>query len=178
MKILVIADIDEFHWEQGPGQADILVSCGDVVDQVILEAAEAYGCQTIFSVKGNHDSNVPFPDPIIDLHKQTAEHRGLLFGGLNGSWRYKPRGAIMYDQKEIFDLLSEFPRVDVFISHNSPKGIHDKNDEVHIGFDALHDYITNRKPRLLIHGHQHVDAETKIHQTRVIGIYGHKMIEV
>ncbi len=68
MRILVIADVDDFHWRHGTGRADVLLSCGDVSDQVILEAAEAYGCETILAVKGNHDNNEPFPKPIIDLH--------------------------------------------------------------------------------------------------------------
>ena len=48
-----------FHWKHGAGQADLVVSCGDVADQVILEAAEAYSCKTIFAVKGNHDPAHP-----------------------------------------------------------------------------------------------------------------------
>lgn len=39
MKILAIADIDDFHWNYGSGQADVLLSCGDVSDQVIEERA-------------------------------------------------------------------------------------------------------------------------------------------
>ena len=45
MKILVLADIDDFHWKAGTGQADLVVSCGDVADQVIFEAAEAHAGQ-------------------------------------------------------------------------------------------------------------------------------------
>lgn len=43
MKLLVLADIDDLHWHHGTGQADLIISCGDVYDQVILEAANAYG---------------------------------------------------------------------------------------------------------------------------------------
>jgi len=90
MRLLAIADIDDLHWKHGTGQADVLLSCGDVSDQVILEAAEAFRCQSIFAVKGNHDSNTPFAELIIDLHLQTREIRGFRFGGLNGSWKYNP----------------------------------------------------------------------------------------
>ena len=173
MKILAIADIDDFHWTHGSGQADLLLSCGDVSDQVILEAAEAFGCQVIFAVKGNHDSNAPFVKPIADLHLQTQEHDGLTFGGLNGSWKYKPRGHFLYDQWEVEDFVSTLPAVDVFLSHNSPRGIHDKEDEVHYGFDGLNSYIARAKPKMLIHGHQHVARETVVAETRVIGVYGH-----
>jgi uncharacterized protein len=177
MKLLILADIDDFHWKHGPGQADIIVSCGDVSDQVILEAAHAYACSTIFAVKGNHDTDEAFEKPIIDLHLKVCEHGGIRFGGFQGSWRYKPRGHFLYDQEEVQDLLGNFPPVDIFLSHNSPRGIHDKDDEVHYGFDALNTFITKAKPQLVIHGHQHVDKETRINETRVIGVYGYKLIE-
>lgn len=178
MEILAIADIDDFHWKHGTGQADVLLSCGDVCDQVILEAAEARGCGTILAVKGNHDSNAPFADPIVDLHRQVYEHCGVRFGGLNGSWRYKPRGYFLYDQEEVELILADFPAVDIFLSHNSPRGTHDKEDEVHYGFDALNTYIAQQKPSILVHGHQHVDVETRAGETRVIGLYGQKLIEI
>ena len=114
MRILAIADIDDFHWKHGSGQADVLLSCGDVSDQVILEAAEAHGCQSVFAVKGNHDSNAPFGELITDLHLQTREVNGFSFGGLNGSWKYKPRGHFLYDQREVDGFLSAFPPVDIF----------------------------------------------------------------
>jgi len=41
MRVLILADIDAFSWTHDGGQADILVSCGDVCDRVILEAAAA-----------------------------------------------------------------------------------------------------------------------------------------
>jgi hypothetical protein len=44
MKILAISDIDDLDWKHGGDEADVLLSCGDISDQVILEAAEAYAC--------------------------------------------------------------------------------------------------------------------------------------
>ena len=114
MKILVISDIVEFHWEYGTGRADMLVSCGDVSNQVILEAAESYQCNTILAVQGNHDSNTPFPQPITDMHLQIKEIHGLRFGGLRGSWKYKPRGHFLFEQWEVEKYLSNFPSVDIF----------------------------------------------------------------
>ena len=178
MKILAIADIDDFHWNHGPGQADVLLSCGDVSDQVILEAANAYNCQVIFAVKGNHDTPERFAKSIVDLHLQTSEYAGFRFGGLNGSWKYKPRGHYLYEQGEVENFLLAFPAVDVFLSHNSPRGIHDKEDGVHYGFDGLNAYLAKAKPKLLIHGHQHVERETVVDETRVLCVYGYKIIEV
>lgn len=176
MKLLILADIDDFHWKHGTGQADALLSCGDVCDQVILEASRAYGCSLIFAVKGNHDSNAPFAEPIVDLHLQVRKAMNFSFGGLNGSWRYKPRGYFLYEQAEVEGFLRSFPPVDILLSHNSPRRIHDREDEVHYGFDGMNAYIQRVKPKVLIHGHQHVDKETLIEGTRVIGVYGQKLI--
>ena len=178
MKLLILADIDDFQWKHGVGHADVLLSCGDVPDQVILGAAEAYRCSLILAVKGNHDSNSPFPKPIVDLHLQVQEHGGISFGGMNGSWRYKPRGHFLYSQAEAQGFLAAFPQVDIFLSHNSPRGIHDQNDGVHYGFEALNTYINRVKPRILIHGHQHTNMESQVKETRIIGVYGHRLIEI
>jgi uncharacterized protein len=102
----------------------------------------------------------------------------MSFGGLNGSWKYKPRGHFLYEQLEVTHWLSGFPAVNIFVSHNSPRYIHDQEDEVHCGFHGLRRYIERTQPRLLIHGHQHRNVETMISNTRVIGVYGWKLLRV
>jgi Icc-related predicted phosphoesterase len=178
MKLLVLADIDDLHWKHGSGHADILLSCGDVSDPVILEAAQAYRCSIILAIKGNHDTNAAFPKPIVDLHLRVLEHAGIIFGGMNGSWQYKSQAHFLYSQAEAQALLAAFPRVDIFLSHNSPRGIHDKDDGVHLGFEALNAYIRKVMPGILIHGHQHANAESLVEGTRVIGVYRYRLIEV
>ena len=178
MKILAIADIDDLYCTNGPGRADILLSCGDVCDQVILDAAEACGAGKVFAIKGNHDRDVPFADPIIALHLNVVEHDGLTFGGLNGCWKYKSHGPFLYEQSEVDQMLETLSAVDVLICHNSPRGIHDRDDKVHFGFDALNTYIERCQPKMLIHGHQHVNTETQVGGTRVIGVYGNRLIDI
>jgi len=178
MKLLVLADIDGFHWHGGSGRADALLALGDMADTVILEAAEAWQCPAVFAVKGNHDSESPFPEPIIDLHLRSSDLGGLRFGGLNGCWQYKPRGPFLYYQEEAESFMAAFPAVDIFISHNSPRRIHDREDEVHTGFSALNSYIDRAAPRLLLHGHQHVDKETQAGRTVVIGVFGWRAIKI
>jgi Icc-related predicted phosphoesterase len=178
MRVLVLADIDEFQWKHGPGHANAVLSCGDVADGVILEAAQSHGCLAIYAVKGNHDGRGAFPHTIENLHLTICEFWGLRLGGLQGAWRYKPVGNFLYDQEEIVELLGTMPPVDILVCHNSPRKVHDKEDEVHYGFDGLNEYIERAKPKLLIHGHQHVNKETLVGQTRVVGVYGHKVIEV
>lgn len=178
MKLLVLADIDDLRWRGGRGRADALLALGDIPDAVILQAAEGWQCPTVLAVKGNHDADVPFPAPVVDLHLRTVELGGLKFGGLNGCLQYKPRGQFLYYQEEVEAFLETFPAVDIFLSHNSPRGVHDREDDVHTGFIALNTYIERAAPRLLLHGHQHLERETRVGATRVIGVYGWKVIEV
>jgi len=178
MRLLVISDIDDLSWKFGQGHADILLSCGDIFDQVIIEAAQAYHCSRILAVKGNHDPDTSFPLPIMDMHIQTVGYNGFRFGGLNGSWRYKSRGQFLYSQDEVESMLAGFPSVDIFLSHNSPSGTHNRDDGIHYGFDALNAYIERTKPKLVIHGHQHVNSESRIEDTRIIGVYGYRLIEL
>jgi uncharacterized protein len=177
MRLLVIADIEDLSWKHGEGEADVLLSCGDVSDQVILEAADAFKCQAIFAVKGNHDSVDPFPEPIVDLHRFSKKYLSVTFGGFNGSWKYKPRGHYLYDQSEVEGYLANFPETDIFISHNSPRGIHDRNDGIHTGFNGLTSYIARAKPNIFVHGHHHVNKESTCGETQVIGVHGCRQIQ-
>jgi len=106
MRILALADIDATRWKWETGAADVVVSCGDVPPELMLEAAEAYNCGRILAVKGNHDSAAPFPERITDLHLRRAN------------------------------------------------------------------------PKILIHGHQHVSKETEVEGTRVIGVCGHRIVDL
>lgn len=177
MKILVIADFERFSWGSEVQDADLLLSCGDVPEEVILQAAEDTGCERVFAVKGNHDKRAGFPDPIVDVHLSMEEFRDVKIGGFNGCLRYKPRGHFLYEESEVKRLMRAMPAVDIFIAHNSPRGIHDRNDGVHEGFKAFNKYIEDHIPSLLIHGHQHVSTESRLGDTRVIGVYGHQLLD-
>lgn len=178
MNFQIIAD-DEFAALHTPEcSADVLISLGDMPVSVILEVAHRCACKTILAVKGNHDSAEPFPNPVHDLHLRTVEFGGLMFGGFCGSWKYKPKGHHLFEQEEVERSLASFPPVDVFIAHNSPRLIHDRDDEVHLGFVAFSNYIARAKPRLFLHGHQHHNIETQIGDTRIIGVFGQRLLDI
>jgi uncharacterized protein len=178
MNLLIIAD-DEFVGRRVPDcAADLLISCGDMPDEVILQVAGKCGCQGILAVKGNHDSSAPFQPPIRDLHLSTFHFQGSTFNGFCGSWKYKPKGNYLFEQSEVEQSLASFPAVDVFIAHNSPRLIHDRDDEVHLGFVAFSNYIARASPRLFLHGHQHHEVDTTVGQTRIVGTFGHRFLAV
>ncbi|MHA3774867.1 metallophosphoesterase family protein [Verrucomicrobiota bacterium sgz303538] len=178
MTILVIADDEELMKKLPDVEAEVLVSCGDLPEPTIRLAAQRCRCKVILAVKGNHDNSAPFEPPIIDLHLRSYTFRGVNFGGFCGAWKYKPRGNYLFQQSEVESALSTFPSVDVFVSHNSPRMIHDRDDEVHIGFNAFNSYISRARPRWLLHGHQHLNIESSVGATRVVGIYGHRFIVI
>ncbi len=178
MTALILADIDDIHWHGDTGNADLLISCGDVDDNLIEEAAQAYGCQTILAVRGNHDRSATFARSIVDLHLHRVEVQGLSFGGFQGSWKYKPRGNYLYEQDEVEKALKEFPAVDIFVAHNSPLRVHDKEDETHYGFDGFKHSIRVRRPMIFLHGHQHFRVQTRVEDTVVIGAYGAQLFEL
>jgi Icc-related predicted phosphoesterase len=178
MTALIIAD-DEFVVRRIPKvKADILISCGNIPNDVIYGVAALCMPTQIFAVKGHHDTCTNFPEDITDLHKNTTSFHGVRFGGFCGSWKYKPKGNFLFEQAEVEEALKEFPEVDVFISHNSPRLIHDREDELHYGFVAYTNYITRTKPRLFLHGHQRISAETNLGTTKIIGTYGHRFLVI
>jgi Icc-related predicted phosphoesterase len=178
MTALVIADDELVANELPEASADLLVSCGDLPDDVILRAAARCGCRHILAVKGNHDSGAPFPPPILDLHLRTVRFHGLVFGGFCGAWKYKPVGHHLFDEAQVETNLASFPAVDVFVAHNSPRLVHDRDDEVHVGFAAFTNYVTRTRPRFFLHGHQHQHQQDLLGSTWVIGTYGHRFVVV
>src|SRR4051794_5327589 len=111
MTLLVIAD-DEYVAKKVPAMpADVLISCGDLADDTILEIANRCGCRQTLAVKGNHDSSGPFRPPIRDMHLTTFHFQGLTFGGFCGSWKYKPRGNYLFEQLEVETSLAAQPPV-------------------------------------------------------------------
>ncbi len=178
MKLLVIADDELMDVKLPDITADVLVSCGDLPDSLILKVAAHARCQIILAVKGNHDLPMPFPAPIIDLHLGTHVIDSIIFGGFNGCWKYKPRGNFLYENDEVSQKLSSFPPVDVFVAHNSPSGMHERDGDTHRGFDAFNEYIARAHPRIFFHGHQHIDAETMAGTTKVLGVNRYRYVEL
>ena len=178
MRTLIIADDDEIADLINPCEVDLLISLGDLSDITILEVAKKVNARRIYAVKGNHDSGEAFPEPIVNLHRVVKISGGTAFGGFCGCWRYQPRGFHLFEQKEVFDLMSHMSEVDVFIAHDSPRGIHERNQRTHFGFDAFTEYINTFQPPLFLHGHQHVNSVSKMGRTEVLGVFGYKFMDL
>jgi predicted phosphodiesterase len=101
MNLLIIADDESLRPQIPDCDVDVLVSCGDLPDELIFQVAKKCHCKEIVAVKGNHDSSAAFPAPIRDLHLTVFQFRDVKFGGFCGSWKYKPRGNYLFENTEV-----------------------------------------------------------------------------
>ena len=178
MRILILADDIDALKRLPADPVDVVVSCGDLPDEIMLEAADHVRASSVLAVKGNHDRSGAFMDGIVDLHLQAVSVGDTTFGGFCGSWRYKSRGHFLFEDYEVDRALKAFPPVDVFVAHNSPRHVHDQDDDVHYGFTAFAQYIREHQPKFFLHGHQHVTERTRMGSTWVVGTYGFQYLEI
>ena len=187
MKILAIADRAPkesisaiLEREQN---VDLICTLGDLDYFSLVELKNIHNIPKI-GVYGNHCSGNYFDElGIKNMNLKTFEHKGLVFGGFEGSVRYKDDPyASMYTQEEANKMLSDFPYVDVMLCHCPPYGINDVPNEIsHQGFKALREYIEKCKPKYLLHGHTYPDTNNIVteHQgTKIIYVFSDKIIEI
>ena len=201
MKVLSVSDvivpiIYSSYVQEKYGHVDLVLACGDLpyyYQEFIISLLN----RPLFFVRGNHDpiieygegGNRTYPHGGIDLHRRVVRYKGLLLAGIEGSERYKQRGHFQYTQSEmwrhVFSLVPGFlynrvrygKFLDVFVTHASPWGIHDKSDRAHRGIKAFRWLLSVFQPRYHFHGHIHVYrpdtvTETIFNQTRVLNTYG------
>ncbi|WPS85284.1 metallophosphoesterase (plasmid) [Brevibacillus halotolerans] len=180
MKALVLSDLQGIEYREWmnfiniePSLFDILLFLGDI-DQMLLKAiTEKFSSKQKIGVLGNHDfyGDLEYYG-IENIHGKSISINGLTIAGIEGSIKYKNEKAPMFTQKEASMICEQLPNADVLISHNSPLGIHDKQDMAHEGFEGVIKYIETKQPSYALHGHQHVDKRTLLGTTQVVGIYG------
>ena len=87
----------------------------------------------------------------------------------------------MYTQDEVYDILANYPQVDIFITHCPPRGINDEDEIAHQGFDALLQYIDQKPPKVLLHGHTYPDEANLVKQhgpTKIEYTYGYRILDL
>jgi Icc-related predicted phosphoesterase len=162
-------------------EIDVVCTLGDL-DLYEIQQLESVQLPK-FGVYGNHCSgNYLDQLGIINLHLKVYSFGGLLWGGFEGSVRYKDdQYAKMYSQEEAISLLENFPYVDVLLTHSPPFGINDASDTAHQGFHALKSYIDTKKPKYLLHGHTYPTVEnliTKYQETEIIYVSADKIVSI
>ena len=124
----------------------------------------------------------------------TGKERPLLMAGVSGSLKYN-NGLCQYSDFEMkLKLIKMFPKLlknkkkygtylDIFLTHATPRHIHDHEDPCHKGFECFNWFIEKFKPTYMIHGHIHLYdmREERIgvyNNTTVINAYAHHILEI
>lgn len=129
---------------------------------------------------------------IIITDVKTGKKRPLLITGASGCMRYN-KGQNQYTDNEMFlRLLMLMPgliwnkikygrAVDIFLTHAPPKGIGDRPDRCHRGFESFLWFMKKFSPDVMVHGHVHIydnrtQRESQYLKTKVINVFGHYSI--
>ncbi len=207
MKILAVSDrvLEQLyapHVRQRYSDIDLIIGCGDVPFYYLEFLLSALDVPLLY-VRGNHDTVPQYTvdgrvitsvQGGLDLHGHVVELNGLVFAGLEGSMRYRPKAPLMYTESEMrWEALRLLPQLlwrrlrygnplDVLVTHSPPYGIHDRSDLAHTGFRVFGEIVRIFKPRYLLHGHVHVyrqDATriTDVGNTKVINVYPYLVLD-
>ena len=177
-KVLVIADYENFHFEEKiTSPIDFVLSCGDIQFQILQEIYDLYR-KPIFAVKGNHDTTHPFPKFVTDVHFKMVQCQNWWIGGWQGVPIYKGSGPYEWDDLNAAAQLQNFPPVDIFISHAPIHKYTDKADYAHQGSHAILQYIQEKQPKYVYHGHVHSEMGAMIGNTAVVSVFGAKVFSL
>lgn len=185
MKLLILADlhfVDYFEWQKflliDKNTFDVILLLGDIDIIYLKSILENFKGKPIHGVLGNHDfiGDLEYYN-ISDLNGKYVNLGEISIVGVEGCLKYNNSKSPMHPQDEISLLCSKLPPADIIMSHNSPKGIHDKSDLPHEGYIGLLEYIKIHKPKYCLHGHQHVDEAINYLQTKILGIYGGTILD-
>lgn len=132
-----------------------------------------------------------------DLHyidPKTGKETPLLIAGASGTVKYN-KGMNQFTEFQMkMRLLKMVPQLlknkrkygrylDIFLTHASPRHIHDHEDPCHIGFECYNWFLDRFKPTYMVHGHIHLydmreERIGKYFDTTVVNAYSHCVIEL
>lgn len=192
------------------GDVDLVLSAGDLPMEYLSYIVSALNKPLAF-VFGNHNlSDLAYYRPSFDSTSvpshdysravgatyvgfRIRRESGMIILGLGGSLRYN-EGDNQFTQVQMWlRVLARVPAllfnrllfgraVDIVLTHAPPRGIHDRQDPCHRGFDAFLWLMRVFKPRYLVHGHVHIyDARdprrTVYRSTTVLNASGYYLID-
>ena len=187
MKILAFADLHEGITNEEYNilkelDFSICVLLGNIDEDSLCKIKEICNDRPIIGVEGNDDKRGVLERlDIKNIHNNLIDIRGYEFLGFSGCLPYKRMSEVyLYSQLECSVLLDYAGEADVLIAHNSPFGVHDNQDDMeHTGYKGILKYINRVNPKLVLHGHQHINDVTELDNgTYVVGVYGARLIDL
>lgn len=208
--MLVVADeVEPGLWSDAIRSmpVDLLLAAGDLPFDYLEFLVDALDRPGVF-VPGNHDldldlggfdsvagiplragfpSRWPGPRGWINADGEVVTAAGLRIAGLGGSIRYNdgPNQWTEAQQARRARRLVRKARrrpVDVLLTHSPPRGVGDREDPPHRGFECLRDAVDRLHPAWMLHGHIHPHGEPvpdhQLGATTVRNVVGHRFIEI
>jgi len=189
---------------------DLVLSAGDLPMEYLSYVVTTLNKPLLF-VFGNHNlKDLPYYRPSAGLKPIPAHNydrdmgatyvgfkirreSGLIVMGLGGSVRYND-GQNQFSQAQMWlRVLLKIPAlamnrllygraVDIVLTHAPPRGLQDREDPCHRGFNAFLWLMRVWKPRYLVHGHVHLyDAResrsVRYASTTVLNAYSHIILD-
>jgi len=118
------------------------------------------------NLRAGMPSEPPWPPGAVNADGRVVDVAGLRIAGLGGSLRYST-GPNQYSQRAQARRARSLARrarlrrwrdgrgVDVVLAHAPPRGVGDRDDLPHQGFDCLAPLLSRIGAPLLLHGHIH-----------------------
>ncbi|MCG8689212.1 MAG: metallophosphoesterase [Desulfobacterales bacterium] len=196
LRILLVSDFTEAQLTKDVENktlppVDLTISCGDMEPEYLSFLRDRLDAP-LYYVKGNHDIRYS-PGNLFgceNIHGRVVTIGGLNILGLEGSMWYNggPNQYTEAAMKKIlfwmgFQIWRKKP-IHMVVTHAPPRGIHDREDLCHMGFECFNRLIVKQSPDYFIHGHVHEAFDnfeqrmTWANRTRVINTCGHIIIEV
>ncbi len=190
---------------------DLVLAAGDLPFDYLEFLSDALDRPCVF-VPGNHDADLsgydqahglwmkdglpaeyPGPTGAVNVDGRVADVAGLRIAGLGGSIRYNG-GPNQWTERQMARRAGRVRRraglrrfrdgrgVDVLLTHSPPRGVGDREDPPHRGFECLHETVRRLRPGLLVHGHIHPHGEPvpdrNMGDTRVVNTVGYRILDI
>lgn len=170
---------------------DLILSCGDLKAEY-LTFLVTMGRAPLLYVHGNHDEGYQRrpPEGCDCIDDRLVVYNGVRVLGLGGCRRYHP-GPFQYTEAQMRRRVARLRfalwragGVDVVVTHAPPRGVGDREDPAHVGFQSLVELVERYHPMYLLHGHVHLRYDPKavrIHQhgeTQVVNVSERYVLEL
>lgn len=196
MKILAVSDEEcsslwDHYTPSKLSEYDLIISCGDLKADY-LSFLVTMGRAPLLYVHGNHDEGYDIhpPEGCDCIDDCLVIYNGVKILGLGGCKRYHP-GKYQYTESEMRRrikrlrfALQRAGGVDIVVTHAPPKGLGDRNDPAHLGFQSLVDLIDKYHPQYLLHGHVHLrydfdsKREREYNHTKILNVSERCVLEL
>ena len=181
MRILLVADEEDgYLWQHyRPGNLDgfdMILSAGDLKAPYLSFLVTMGNCPLLY-VHGNHDVSYDAapPEGCVCADDRLYTIKGVRILGLGGSSMYNGRPWQFTERQMRFRILKlrrQIARaggVDIVLTHAPIRGVGDRDDLAHRGFEAFVPLLEKWKPRYLVHGHVHKSYGADFQRVRACG---------